>query len=264
MLTEGQCFALVTIYFPAHVQDMTTPREKMPLVVWYSATVASASAPPDAANQLAGSGHAVALVELCGFGTTGPRPSSSGLAASSYAPEDLAHEIGRSVPGFHAGEIDRVHVFLSNRRDVQSIVLAVAEDHTDTALLHALLSSSDGQTAAPHSPKNVAIVSGQASLAAAAKARLYSPDNYYSWIFGMLAFYDKTDVVAALLSLKDQLNVLLLGPLDELLRPLSSTAAGEAYQFASDVGGARLTIEANVSSANVLPGILNWLKKINE
>ena len=73
VLTEGQCFALVTIYFPASVQDMTAPRKKMPLVVWYSAAVASASAPPDAASQWASAGHAFAMVELCGFGTTGPR-----------------------------------------------------------------------------------------------------------------------------------------------------------------------------------------------
>lgn len=73
VLTEGQCFALVTIYFPASVQDMTTPRKKMPIVVWYSAAVASASAPPDAAIQWTSSGHAFARVELCGFGTTGPR-----------------------------------------------------------------------------------------------------------------------------------------------------------------------------------------------
>ena len=187
------------------------------------------------------------------------RPSSSGLEESSYAPEDLAHEIGRSVPGFHAGEIDRVHYYLSHRDDVESIVLAVAEDHTDTALLHALLCTSNGQRAAPYSPKKVAIVGGQASLAAAAKARLYSPDVYYSWIFGMLTAYDKPDAVAAVLSLTDQLDVLLLSPLDELLRPLSSAGASEAYEFAKQVGGERLTVEANVSSANAVPAILKWL-----
>lgn len=36
----------------------------------------------------------------------------------------------------------------------------------------------------------------QASLAAAAAARLYSPDTYYSWIFGILQHYDLPDAVA--------------------------------------------------------------------
>lgn len=186
-------------------------------------------------------------------------PSSSGLSASSYAPEDLAHEIGRSVPGFHAGEIERVHTFLFNRQDVETIVLAVAEDHTDTALLHALLCTSTKQKAAAHSPKKIAIVNGQASLAMPAKARLYSPDNYYSWIFGLLSAYDKPDALAAVLSLDDHFEVLLLSPVDELLLPLSSAAASEAYTFAKQVGAERITIEANIPPETVLPTIAKWL-----
>ena len=83
-----------------------SPRKKRPVIVWYescrgsytaaaaqqlvessnthrcavisirySAAVASASAPPVAATSATGwvaSGHVVATVELCGFGTTGP------------------------------------------------------------------------------------------------------------------------------------------------------------------------------------------------
>ncbi len=71
------------------------------------------------------------MVELCGFGTTGPLPSGGGTSSSSYAPEDMAHELGRSVPGFHAGEIARVHGFLMARQDISEIALVVAEDHTD-------------------------------------------------------------------------------------------------------------------------------------
>ena len=71
------------MFFPAAVQDAMSPRGKMPLIVWYSAAVASASAPPAAATQWSASGHIVATVELCGFGTTGPRPSGGGLASSS-------------------------------------------------------------------------------------------------------------------------------------------------------------------------------------
>jgi hypothetical protein len=66
VMTEGQCFAIVTIYFPAKIDDMMTPREKMPLIVWYAATAASTTSPPAAATQWATTGHAFAVVELCG------------------------------------------------------------------------------------------------------------------------------------------------------------------------------------------------------
>ena len=78
VLTEGQCFSVVTIYLPASIDDMMTPREKFPLIVWYSSSVASASAPPAQATKWAQTGHAVAVVELCGFGSTGPVPSGGG------------------------------------------------------------------------------------------------------------------------------------------------------------------------------------------
>ena len=73
-------------------------------VVWYSKQTVSPSSPPAAASTFTASGHAVAMVELCGFGQSGPA-FANGLGSGSYSSEDLAHEIGRSVPGFHAGEM---------------------------------------------------------------------------------------------------------------------------------------------------------------
>jgi len=119
VLTEGKCFAIVTLYLPAAVTDMMSPRKKLPLVTWYSSAVAAAGAPPAAAEHFTASGHAFAAVELCGFGTTGPLPSTPGLNSGSYAPEDMANELGRSLPGFHAGEIARVHAYLLSRPDVR-------------------------------------------------------------------------------------------------------------------------------------------------
>ena len=68
-----------------------------------------------------------------------------------------------------------MHSFLLARADVSSIALVAAQDYIDVALLHALVTDSNSDT------PRVAIVGGQASLAAAAKARIYSPDIYYSW-----------------------------------------------------------------------------------
>ena len=192
---------------------------------------------------------------LPGFGTTGPKPSDGGLKSSGYAPEDMSHELGRSLPGFHAGEIARVHAYLTGRDDISSIVLAVVEDHTDSAMLHAILATA--ATAPASTPAKLAIVGGQASLAAAAQARLYSPDNYWSWVFGLLTVYDKPDAVAAVLSLPKAVDILVLGPLDEMLRPLSEGVAKEVYAFASSVGSGRLAVQAG-GPAGALAAISKW------
>lgn len=187
ILTEGQCFALVTLYFPATVVDMMTPRPKMAAIVWYSKQIAAPGSPPVAATQWAAQGYVFASVELCGFGNTGFTdgvPSGHSLGSLGYAPEDMAHEIGRSLPGFHAGEMLRVQAFLTGRSDISEIALAVADDHLDSAILHELLCSARSHPAT--APARLAIMSGQVSFAAPAKARLYSPANYYSWIFGIL------------------------------------------------------------------------------
>ena len=70
-----------------------------------------------------------------GFGSVGPafasEPSGIGQAA-----EDMAHEIGRSIPGIHAGDVVRVNRYLDSRDDVSQIELIVTEDYIDVAVMH--------------------------------------------------------------------------------------------------------------------------------
>ena len=68
---EGECFALVTMYFPASVKDMMTPRAAMPAVVWYRSRTETPNSPTAAAFELAAKGYIVVFVELCGFGSVG-------------------------------------------------------------------------------------------------------------------------------------------------------------------------------------------------
>lgn len=87
---------------------------------------------------------------------------------------------GRSLPGLHAGEIARVHAFLTGRVDISGIELAVVEDHIDVAFVHALLASTGANSsvaAADVAPAKLAIVGGMASLAAPAKARWVTKPN---------------------------------------------------------------------------------------
>ena len=127
-----------------------------------------------------------------------------------------------------------------------------------SAVLHALLSTAESNP--EYIPAKLAIVKGQASLAAAAQARLYSTSNYYSWIFGLLTVYDKPDAIAAVLSLPKKPELLLWTPLDAMLLPLSVAAARQEYAFAASVGKSRLSVqhEAGNLASGALTAIVKW------
>ena len=150
------------------------------MVSWYRAAVSDAANPPPAATAFTKQGYAVALVELCGFGTTGPRPDAGTLTGAGMAPEDMAHEMGRSVPGFHAGEITRVHRYLAGRPDVSSVVLAVVEDHIDVAMVHSILAAGGGG-AADTLPAKVAIVGTHSKSCKLPVTKIHRRSSMVSW-----------------------------------------------------------------------------------
>lgn len=250
---EGACFATVTMYFPAEVTDMHSPRIPREAVLWYRSAAASASSPPLAAAAFtsAADGTAprvVAVVGLCGFGETSGS-LDSGLGGRGQAAEDMAHEIGRSVPGLHAGEMRRVSNFLRTRSGISTIAIAVAQDYLDVALMHAVLATpTDRPTDRPTEDAvatRIALIAPTASLADFARARIYSTDSYHGWIFGILREYDLADCVAACLccaagdadadGVGSPTNVLVLGPTDATHLALDGAVAGKVYAFASEV-----------------------------
>jgi hypothetical protein len=138
VFTEGVCFATTTLFFPSSVVDTSSPRTPMPVVVWYRGGNATAPEhPPPLAVNLTSRGYVVALPELCGFGQTAGSLRGPALSGRGMAAEDMAHEIGRSLPGFHAGEMVRVERYLKSRSDISSIALVLTEDHLDVAAMHA-------------------------------------------------------------------------------------------------------------------------------
>ena len=148
---------------------------------------------------------------------------AAGLGGLGQAAEDMAHELGRSIPGFHAGEMIRVHKFLNQRPDIGSLDALITQDHLDVAAMHALMAVPSDTV------PRLAMISPAASFAAAARSRLYDPTIYYSWIFGVLKEYDLADCIAACVSLGTRVTV--LGPLDEASQPMNTTQANIAYAF---------------------------------
>lgn len=259
---EGRCFSTLTLYLPPPAQEPIAPRDPMDAIVWYARDPADASKPAAGAAAFAAAGYMVAVASVCGFGESGGMlPPDSQTAASLTAnvqppgqgAEDMAHEIGRSLPGFHAGDMVRAHRFLRGRRDVRSLALVVTEDHLDVAAAVAALAEP------AESPACLAMVAPRASLAAAALSRVYLPLGYHGWIFNLLPSFDLADLAAAAAG---RTKLLVLGPRDGAsLEPLTPAAAAAAYAFASAAAppGA-LTIKPGAfDAAAVVQELRKWL-----
>eukprot|EP00039_Didymoeca_costata_P002094 m.57479 g.57479 ORF g.57479 m.57479 type:complete len:914 (+) comp11111_c0_seq1:86-2827(+) len=247
---EGVCFSTVTLYFPASVSDMMTPRPAMKTVVMYTASAAQPSNPSVEVLQFVGNGYLVAVVELCGFGQTSGA-FSSGISGRGQAAEDMAHEIGRSIPGIHAGDIVRVSSFLLKKPYVSSIDMSISFDAIDVAVLHALLARPD------LAPPKIALVAPRATLSAAAKARFYDTSDYYSWVFGVLQYYDLPDLVAA--TVENLSSVMILGPVDELKHAITVGEANQTYEFAASMASKDLKVYCgNFSDEEVAQKVMEW------
>jgi hypothetical protein len=166
----------------------------------------------------------------------------------------MAMELGRSIPGFMAGDMVRVHRYLRSRVDVDGILLAMASDSLDVALVHSALSSP------ADAPDRIVLVAPRSSLGRAATERIYVTKSYYSWIFGLLKHYDLSDTVAAMV---DTTKLLVLGPVDGAsLVPLNATAAQEAYAFATrSASSGSITVTAGTfSQAAATAMALDWAR----
>lgn len=253
---EGSCFSVVTLFFPRPVMDMMTPRRPMPAVVLYRRARADLAAGiPDDVAAYNHAGYVAAAVDPCGLGEAGDAFVDGLEGGRGQAAEDMAHELGRSIPGLMAGDMARAHAYLRARPDISAIVAAVAADFLDVALLHAAL-------AAPaEAPPRLVLVAPRSSLAAAASARLYQVRGYYSWVFGVLAHYDLADCVAAAAAANTSSGVLVLGPVDGAsLAPLDAAAAAAEYAFAARAAGRQLTVAAGTFAAGeVAARTIAWL-----
>ena len=177
---------------------------------------------------------------------------AAGLGGLGQAAEDMAHELGRYIPGFHAGEMIRVHKFLNQRPDIGSLDAVITQDHLDVAAMHALMAVPSDTV------PRLAMISPAASFAAAARSRLYDPTIYYSWIFGVLKEYDLADCIAACVSLGTRVTV--LGPLDEASQPMNTTQANIAYAFPVKFGSPHFSLfVGNRSQSSWMGSVVAWI-----
>lgn len=149
--SEGVCGTGITLYLPPveSAPDSgvppSMPRRSLVLITMNEsfAAVEPPTGPPLAytfVSDALARGVGVALVSLCGFGEMGPATPTE----SFWNPENgnLASFNGRSVVGFHAGELSRSIAWLENRPDIREVSAIVACNSTDAAALHAAASDS--------------------------------------------------------------------------------------------------------------------------
>lgn len=152
--SEGVCGVSVTLHFPPVSPDAlddareggvhpASPQRKVIvlLVADDLSDIGPPSGPPLAYTLVTegiGAGYAVALVSLCGFGEMGgdiTKVLSTWTNNISETPQQFAVFNGRSMPGFHAGEVTRTLAWLANRQDISGVAALLAADNIHPAAL---------------------------------------------------------------------------------------------------------------------------------
>lgn len=124
---EGQCMSSAVVYTPT---NGTAPYQVVILYMRKDKDQIGAL-PGKIILGLAQLGYMVVVPDLCGFGESGDTfPSGS----DDQPCPDMAHELGRSIPGIHAGDIVRMAKYIQGRSDVASIHATLSWNQTHPAL----------------------------------------------------------------------------------------------------------------------------------
>lgn len=211
-------------------------------------------------------GFAVALVDVCGFGTIGDKAGDAfalfNLPSKDYrvklsTPVDLAFNLNRSIVGVHAGDVVRAATAINSNmlqglaNFTTKIVATISTNDTAPAVLTAAVT-------AQAVLGDVALVANAATWASVVLTDRYYMGGYYSFVWGALDHFDMPDMVAAL---PKGTAVLVAGPLDAKQIPLPQNETEELYSFASSVQpGLRLVGTAD--AAAVTTALFDWLPNV--
>lgn len=130
---EGKCIVPTVVYLPASA----TPQSPQHAVLLFARKSGSTLGTELTAlvDALAGAGYVVAVPDLCGLGEAGDAFTTTGLGKGAGGCEQMATEMGRSVPGMHAADVQRAANFVNGLAEVKGIQATIALDHTMTAVL---------------------------------------------------------------------------------------------------------------------------------
>ncbi len=141
-------------------------------------------------------GHPVLAPDLAGIGEMGPNLSLWGDFDSNLGSISFKHwfgpvQIGRSVVGIHAGDIQRLVLYLKQRADMDTKeILALAKGNSCPALLHVAAFENDFS--------RIALIAPLISYRSVAMNQYYHADALPPFVAGALTAYDLPDLEAAL------------------------------------------------------------------
>jgi len=141
-------------------------------------------------------GHPVLAPDLAGWGEVGPNlslwgPFDSNLGVVSYKHWFGPVQIGRSNPGIHAGDIQRLVLYLKQQTDLGTEKMyGVASGNGCPALLHAAVFE--------NAFSRIALIDPLISYRSVAMNRYYHADAVPPFVAGALTAYDLPDLAAAL------------------------------------------------------------------
>lgn len=141
-------------------------------------------------------GHPVLAPDLAGTGELGPNLSSwdnfdSNLGSISYKHWFGPVQIGHSIVGIHAGDIQRLVLYLKQRTDFSAEkIVAVAKGNSCPGLLHA--------AAFENAFSRIALIDPLISYRSMAMNQYYHADIVPQVVAGALTAYDLPDLAAAL------------------------------------------------------------------
>ncbi len=186
--------------------------------------------------------YIVAAPDLSGIGE--PGDSLSGIKAPY-----TGLLIGRSLPGFHAGEIIRIANFVRSLEQTNPDRLAlIARSHLGPALLHAAAFDS--------SLDHIAIVDSIDSYASIAlNARYEIP----SWchVPSALPAYDLSDLAAC----PAPRSMLFLSPVDSLLQPVNEETFQKEYALALQSANNLSLVCGPLEEPEKLTCLIEWIQK---
>lgn len=156
-------------------------------------------------------GYPVLAPDLIGTGEMGPNLTSWGKFGSDLGVVSYKHwfgpvQIGRSVVGIHAGDIQRLVLYLEQRNDLNAEkIYAVAKGNSCPALLHA--------AAFERSFSRIVLIDPLISYRSVVMNKYYHADAVPPFVAGALTAYDLPDLAAAfspnrllLVNIKDQMG----------------------------------------------------------
>ena len=170
-------------------------------------------------------GHIVLAPDLVGIGELYPSYNTWEKLSSNlgYDPGKLWHSplvIGRSIVGIHAGDIERLVIFLKKYSGLSADkIIGLAKGNCVPALLHA--------NAFEKSFSEIILINGLISYSSVVMNRFYYGDAVPPFVYGALSGYDLSDIAAANAPIK----LTLIDAFDQLKNRANKDLVDSEYQF---------------------------------